>query len=144
MTSGTSVRRPTAAVLLAVLLSIGLAACGGGSDSGGGAGNGAEAAAPAKAGDAKAGDAKAVKIALFRYQPDALQVPAGTTVTWTNDDAILHTVTSGAPGQPSGVFDEEMADKGATASVTFDKPGTFAYFCARHPEAMRGTVTVTG
>ncbi len=80
---------------------------------------------------------------MFRYQPGTLQVPAGTTVIWRNDDAILHTVTAGLPGQPTGGFDEELPDKDATASVRFDRAGTFPYFCARHPEAMRGEVTVT-
>lgn len=118
--------------LLAVFLSVGLAACGGQST------NPERADSPPGA-----SEATSVKVALFRFQPATLQVPAGTTVTWRNDDAILHTVTAGDPGQPTGDFDEQLADKGATASVTFDKPGTFKYFCARHPEAMRAEVTVT-
>ncbi len=66
----------------------------------------------------------------------------GGTVTWRNDDAVLHTVTAGAPGQATGRFDEALPDKGRTASVTFHQPGNFQYFCARHPEAMRGEVSV--
>ncbi len=127
-------RRITVTLLACLLpVGVGLAACGGESADR----QRAESPATTSAGTG-------VKVALFRFQPSTLQVPAGTTVTWGNEDAILHTVTAGAPGQPSGEFDEEMADKGATASVTFDQPGIFEYFCSRHPEAMRGKVTVTG
>src|SRR5262245_5283287 len=34
-----------------------------------------------------------VVVKLFQYQPERLQVKAGTTVTWVNDDEIFHTVT---------------------------------------------------
>lgn len=87
-------------------------------------------------------DGAEVKVALFRFQPATLEVPAGTTVTWRNDDQIVHTVTAGVPGAPADDFDEELADKGSTASVKFDEPGSYKYFCARHPEAMRAEVTV--
>ena len=130
-----TMRRRTAhtlrACLLALTLGVGAAACGG--DTGK-----QRAAAPTSA-----AEATRVKVALFRFQPGTLQVPAGTNVTWHNDDAIVHTVTAGVPGQPGGDFDKELPDKGATASVKFDRPGTFKYFCTRHPEAMRGEVTVT-
>ena len=130
-----SMRRRTAvtvgACLLALTLGVGVAACGGRAGE-------QRAEAPTRA-----PQATSVKVALFRFQPGTLQVAPGTTVTWHNDDAITHTVTAGIPGQPSGDFDEELPDKGARASVAFDNPGTFTYFCARHPEAMRAEVTVT-
>ncbi len=119
------------ACLFVLTLGVGAAACGG------------ESGRQRPEGTASAPQATSVKVALFRFQPGTLQVPAGKTVTWQNDDAIVHTVTAGAPGQPSGDFDKELPDKGASASVRFDRPGTFKYFCARHPEAMRGEITVT-
>ncbi len=122
------------ACLFVLALGVGVAACGG--ESGESGNQGAE-------GTTSAPQAASVKVALFRFQPGTLQVPAGTSVTWHNDDAIVHTVTAGVPGRPSGDFDEQLPDKGANASVTFDRPGTFKYFCARHPEAMRGEITVT-
>ena len=131
MTAPGRTTRILSACMLALTLGVGVAACGGESGN-----QPAESAVSAP-------DATSVKVALFRFQPGTLRVPAATTVTWHNDDAILHTVTAGVPGQPTGLFDEELPDKGATASVTFDRPGTFTYFCARHPEAMRGEVTVT-
>ena len=83
-----------------------------------------------------------VQISSFRFQPDELTVAAGTTVTWTNDDAILHTVTSGTSVKkddfgnyaitPDGRIDGTLADKGQTFSFTFTTPGDYAYFCSRH------------
>jgi len=38
-----------------------------------------------------------VMIQLFQYQPGRLEIKAGTTVTWVNQDEIQHTVTLGTP-----------------------------------------------
>jgi manganese oxidase len=83
----------------------------------------------------------AVTIQGFTFRPATLQVASGTTVTWSNTDSILHTATSGAPGSPTGVFDLKMPDAGTEASFTFDKAGSYPYFCSRH-NAMTGTITV--
>jgi plastocyanin len=132
MTSRTTIPRKLRAGLLALGMTVAVGAC----QSGDSDGERSAPAAPASA------DTTSVQIKLFRFQPDRLEVPKGATVTWRNDDAILHTVTAGVPGQPMGDFDKELAEKGTSASVTFDSPGTFKYFCSRHPEAMQGEVTV--
>jgi plastocyanin len=80
-------------------------------------------------------------IRVFQFQPGALEVRAGTRVTWTNQDDITHTVTSGLPGSPDGWFDVQLAGKGTSGSATFADPGVYPYFCARHP-SMRGEVVV--
>lgn len=79
----------------------------------------------------------AVTIVDFAFDPGSVTVTAGSTVTWTNNGAVAHTVTS-----DSGAFDSGSLDPGATFSQTFDTPGTFAYFCSIHPN-MTGTITVT-
>jgi len=79
----------------------------------------------------------AVTIGGFAFQPGSLEVAAGTTVTWTNDDPTQHTVTAG-----DGSFDSGALASGATFSHTFDASGTFAYACAIHP-TMTGTVVVS-
>jgi plastocyanin len=85
--------------------------------------------------------AASATIRVFQFQPGALEVRAGTRVTWTNQDDITHTVTSGAPGSPDGRFDVPLTGKGASGSATFTAPGVYPYFCARH-QSMRGEVVV--
>ena len=84
----------------------------------------------------------AVAVKQFQFMPGELVVAAGTAVTWTNEDDILHTATSGAtPGTPDGQFDGPMDGRGKSFSHTFSQPGRFAYFCNRH-NSMTGTVVV--
>ena len=82
-----------------------------------------------------------VQVKGFLFQPHAIEVPAGTTVTWENSDQILHTATAGVPDAPSDLFDGQMDGAGTSFTHTFDTPGTFVFFCSRHPH-MRGEVTV--
>jgi len=72
------------------------------------------------------------------FDPPQLEIPAGTTVTWTNAEAIPHTATA-----VDGLFDSGVLEEGATFQHTFATAGAFDYVCVIHPD-MRGTVTVTG
>ena len=72
----------------------------------------------------------------YRFEPKAISVDAGDTVTWTNDDNFTHTV------QVDGQEDHEV-DRGDSVSITFDEPGTYHYVCTLHRRDMDGTVTVT-
>jgi plastocyanin len=90
-------------------------------------------------GDGATGDAE-VEARNIAFQPSELTVAVGTTVTWTNADVVRHTVTSGAPGEADGTFDEPLAAEGS-ASITFDEPGTFAYHCDLHRN-MTGEIVV--
>ena len=82
-----------------------------------------------------------VDIHIFKFRPGQLEVRAGTRVTWTNQDDITHTVTSGIPERRDGRFDERLEGRGAAASVHFTKPGVYPYFCGRHP-SIRGEILV--
>jgi plastocyanin len=77
-----------------------------------------------------------VKIDNFSFAPGSFTVAVGTTVTWTNHDDIPHTVVS-----TDGVFKSKVMDTDEKFSYTFDKAGTFPYFCSIHPK-MTGTVVV--
>ena len=88
-----------------------------------------------------AADAINVDIKLFQFKPKELEVKKGTTVTWTNGDAIEHSVTAGKPGKAAPDFDSGFFTKGGSYSHTFDAPGSFTYFCKRHPN-MQATVKV--
>ncbi len=68
------------------------------------------------------------------YDPNPANIAVGTTVTWTNNDATLHTVVSGtADSRPSGVFESPIMAKGATFQYTFDTAGTCDYYCTLNP-----------
>lgn len=85
------------------------------------------------AADAAAG----VTIQNFSFVPASVTVPAGATITWTNQDAAPHTATS-----VDNSFDTGTLKQGQSATLTFSKPGTFNYICSIHP-FMKGTITVT-
>jgi len=88
-----------------------------------------------------AGKTMNIDIKLFTYKPDMLQVPVGTTVVWTNQDGIEHSVTNGTPPNPAGAFDSGLFSQGKTFAFTFDKPGDYPYFCVRH-NSLQGTLKV--
>jgi plastocyanin len=72
------------------------------------------------------------------YDPSLLTIAAGQVVTWTNTGAQGHTVTA-----DDGSFDSGNIAAGASASLEFDTPGTYTYYCTPHPW-MKATITVTG
>ena len=76
------------------------------------------------------------------YDPPSANVKVGTTVTWTNNDATLHTVYSGTNGTPDNMFQSTYMTKGQTFEHKFDTAGTFNYFCTLHP-FMMGKVVVS-
>ena len=69
-----------------------------------------------------------IDIKHHKYSPEMLTVPVGTTVTWTNHDDDVHTVTSSAQ-----LFTSRGIDTDEAFSYTFTKPGTYVYFCTLHP-----------
>ncbi|HEY3663838.1 MAG TPA: plastocyanin/azurin family copper-binding protein [Chthoniobacterales bacterium] len=77
------------------------------------------------------------------FSPSTVSIRAGDTVTWTWR-ASGHSVTSGTPGKPSGLFDSGVNSSGFTFSHTFKDLGTFTYYCMPHGAccAMTGSVTV--
>jgi plastocyanin len=75
------------------------------------------------------------------FTPGSLTVTAGTTVRWINRDNHLHTVTAGAPGAPSGLFDSGNIGANGDFTFTFSQAGTFPYFCGHHA-GMAGIIVV--
>ena len=80
--------------------------------------------------------AEDVMISGYAYRPATVRVKVGGTVTWTNQDQVAHTATA-----DGGSFDTKLISQGKSASVTFDKAGTYPYHCTPHPN-MKGTVIV--
>ncbi len=75
------------------------------------------------------------------FDPANLSVKVGTTVIWTNNDGVAHTVTSGDPNAgPSGTFDSGLIKPSHAFKYSFTSAGTTSYFCTVHPW-MTGKVT---
>ena len=117
-----------------VVLGLALAACGGDDDGGG----------------AAAVDATEVMIRLVAFKPDRIEVDAGTTVRWVNEDPGAHTVTSGTvedgassvTPDPDGAFESGELATDESFEQAFDEPGMYSFYCELHPATMRGVVVV--
>lgn len=86
------------------------------------------------------------------YDPPIVFVNIGDTITWINNDREGHTVTSGKGsgrfgwmnkdfGTPDGLFDSGRFMPNESWSYTFEKSGSFSYYCIIHPW-MEGTIVV--
>jgi quinohemoprotein ethanol dehydrogenase len=64
----------------------------------------------------------------YRFFPNRVQVTPGSTVTWNNKGAVIHTATDS-----TGAFDTGDVPSGQAAQVTFQNTGTFTYNCTPHP-----------
>ena len=77
------------------------------------------------------------------FIPSTVTIDVGGEVTWMNDDAAAHTVTSGVlvDGGPDGVFDSGLFSPATSFSHKFEDVGEYPYFCLVHPW-MEGLVIV--
>jgi plastocyanin len=80
--------------------------------------------------------ANEVFIQGMAFVPSTISVAAGTTITWTNKDAIGHTVTSN-----DNLFNSGTLGTGKSFTFTFAKAGSFGYYCSIHT-TMTASVTV--
>jgi len=71
----------------------------------------------------------------YRFSPKVIDVRAGSTVTWTNDDNFTHTV------HVDGMEDHKV-EPGDRVSISFPSAGTFHYVCTLHRRDMEGEVIV--
>jgi plastocyanin len=93
------------------------------------------AAAPAATAPASGNEVKMMMKDLA-FTPGRLEIAAGTTVAWTNNDQLPHSVST-----DDGAFDSGLLAAGAVWRHTFDTPGTYTYHCTPHP-FMKGVVVV--
>ena len=75
-------------------------------------------------------------IASIAFSPSSITVSKNTTVTWTNNDGVIHTSTS-----DNGMWDTGDIAPGASKTTTFTTAGTFSFHCTHHP-SMKGSVIV--
>jgi plastocyanin len=71
----------------------------------------------------------------YRFDPKVIEIKAGDTVTWTNEDNFTHTVEVEGQG-------DHKVEQGESVSITFDTPGTYHYVCTLHSHDMDGEVIV--
>jgi plastocyanin len=73
------------------------------------------------------------------FSPTSMTVAKGTTVTWHNSDAIVHTSTSDS----TGLWDTGDIAGGTGKATTFNSVGTFHFHCKYHRSmGMVGTIMV--
>jgi plastocyanin/predicted phosphodiesterase len=70
------------------------------------------------------------------FHPAITAVPAGATLTWTNQDNEPHSIVS-----TERHFTSPVLDAGQRFSHRFDVPGTYAYRCSLNP-TMTGQIVV--
>ncbi|WP_291735169.1 cupredoxin family copper-binding protein [Leisingera sp. F5] len=97
---------------------------------------GAGAVALARALPATGAPATRVDISAFAFEPAQVTIRAGESIEWINHDFAPHTATGNEVNWDTGEL-----EKNDSASLRFDTPGTYPYFCAYHPH-MRGMVEV--
>jgi plastocyanin len=93
-------------------------------------------AAPATSAPAVSGNEAKINISSFKFDPANITIKAGETVTWINQDDVVHTVVA-----DDNSWTSDNLGKGVSYSHTFDTAGTFAYHCGVHP-TMKGAVIV--
>jgi plastocyanin len=71
----------------------------------------------------------------YRFDPKVIEIEAGQTVTWRNDDNFTRTV------QVDGQADHEVEPDGSV-SIAFPQSGTYHYVCRLHSHDMDGEVIV--
>ena len=77
------------------------------------------------------------------FIPSTVTIDIGGEVTWENNDAAAHTITSGTPVEgPDGIFDSSLVITGSSFSHVFAEAGSYDYFCMVHPW-MQGMVMVS-
>lgn len=118
------------ALVAGLIIALVLVGCGGVASGYGGG----DKSSPAPAGGG-GGDGATVAIRDYAFDPPTLTVKAGTTVTWTNEDTVPHTVTAtdslSTDATTTGLFDTQLG-QGQSFSFTFSESGTYFYECTLH------------
>jgi manganese oxidase len=100
---------------------------------------------PARVLPTTASGVAAVRMYNIAFLPQLLTVTPGTTITWTNEDGMVHTVTSGTTSDDAVWTSSPGIPPGGTFSVSLHKPGSYHYYCKLHlySPAMHATIVVT-
>jgi plastocyanin len=83
--------------------------------------------------------AHTVVIEGMQFKPALLTIYPGDSVTWVNNDIVVHTATT--PASAKQRFDSRPIAVGKAWTHTLTEVGTHDYVCTYHP-TMRGVVKV--
>ena len=76
------------------------------------------------------------------YIPLNLEIKAGNSVVWQNNDGQTHTVQSqDLDGAPTGLFTSSLLQTGDFYEFKFTEQGEYHYYCTIHPWRV-GVITV--
>jgi len=64
----------------------------------------------------------------YAFAPKRASVAAGATITWANGGDQEHSATA-----QRGAWDTGLLKLGGSASLTFNAPGSYIYYCLPHP-----------
>ena len=64
----------------------------------------------------------------LQYMPARIELRAGATIVWRNDDPLPHSVVS-----EEARFDSGLIQPGKRWARTFARPGTYTVHCTPHP-----------
>ncbi len=115
-------------VLAAAVLTIGLSACSPGSETSG---------APF---DVSGSPVETTSVDLpksYKFEPAAISIAAGETVTWTNNDDFPHNVEL-----LDGTDRTLDLPIGGSGEITFDDRADVYYQCSLHRQQMKGRIVV--
>ncbi|MFA5892044.1 MAG: plastocyanin/azurin family copper-binding protein [Actinomycetota bacterium] len=84
-------------------------------------------------------DAPTVAVKDNVFEPAELTVAVGTMVMWKWEGSLPHTVTADDKLFDSG----DAAQTTGTFMYTFDKAGTYPYYCVVHGKVMAGKIIVS-
>ena len=83
-----------------------------------------------------------VSIGPRGFEPATIRVKKGQAITWTNNDARSHTVTSDTTNQSTAFDSAEPLGMQDTFTATFNSTGTFTYHDQNSPTVFKGTIEV--
>jgi plastocyanin len=84
-----------------------------------------------------------IELRNFFFNSNDVTINVGDTIRWINRTSTFHTTTSGTNCTSNGTWDQPLASLGSSFERTFNKLGTFPYFCRPHCGiGMTGTITV--
>ncbi|HLO04807.1 MAG TPA: plastocyanin/azurin family copper-binding protein [Symbiobacteriaceae bacterium] len=98
---------------------------------------------------AATGEGTVIKLSDMQFHPSELTVKVGTTVTFTNEESMVHDVnqlTVKEVGKTKPGFDSGPISPGKSWSYRFDQPGTYPILCTQglhYTAGMVGTIIVT-